>query len=415
MEQSGMQQQEPDRYELPVELEAERLRSLDQLHVLHSPPEDRFAHVTRMARVALGVPMSAINLIDRNRQWCKQFSGDCEPDFNVPRDQSVCRATIERAYRKPTDPALIFEDLAESEFAELPAVAEDGGVRFYAGFPLFGPGGHPVGTFCVYDTEPRKLSAQARATFAELAAWAQRELQSSDDLHRATEVQRQLLPEPLGDLPGYTVATIFEPAFAVAGDFYDHYPMPDGITITLADVMGKGLGAAIFAANVRSALRAASRAFARPGQSLNLSSAITSVDAQLSDDLARTGTFVTLFHSELELSTGTLRYVDAGHGIAAILRSSGVIEPLGGDDLPLGINFDGTWTTHEAVLDPGDTLVVASDGLLDLLGDSTLLDDVFAFLARHRTPSALCAAAGTMVGERPPTDDVTIIAVRREE
>ena len=59
--------------------------------------------------------------------------------------------------------------------------------------------------------------------------------------------------------PEYTVATLFEPAFAVAGDFYDHYPVPGGLNISVADVMGKGLGPAIVAANVRSALRAASR------------------------------------------------------------------------------------------------------------------------------------------------------------
>ena len=54
-----------------------------------------------MARVAMGVPMSAINLIDRDRQWCKQFSADHELHFNVPREESVCRATIARAYRDP--------------------------------------------------------------------------------------------------------------------------------------------------------------------------------------------------------------------------------------------------------------------------------------------------------------------------
>lgn len=260
-------EQDFDRYELPPEVEAGRLRSLGQLHVLNTPPEDRFANVTRMARVALGVPMSAINLMDRDRQWCKQFSGDSEPDFNVPRDQSVCRATIARAYEKPDDPALIYEDLADSEFAELPAIADEGGVRFYAGFPLFGPGGHPVGTFCIYDTQSRRLSKQDRATFGELAAWAQRELENSDDLQRAAEVQHQLLPPANADLPGYTLATLFESAFAVAGDFYDHYSVPGGISITVADVMGKGLGSAIVAANVRSSLRGASRE--RPGEWCN--------------------------------------------------------------------------------------------------------------------------------------------------
>ncbi|MFN8073037.1 MAG: GAF domain-containing SpoIIE family protein phosphatase [Mycobacterium sp.] len=405
--------EEPDPYALPPELEAERLRSLDQLHVLYSPPEDRFAHITRMARVAMGVPMSAINLIDRDRQWCKQFSADHELHFNVPREESVCRATIARAYREPEDPALIFEDLTDSEFASLPAIATEGGVRFYAGFPLYGPGGHPVGTFCVYDTEPRRLSTQDRATFAELAAWAQRELESTDDLQRAADVQHQLLPPPLGDLPGYTVATLFEPAFAVAGDFYDHYPVPGGLNISVADVMGKGLGPAIVAANVRSALRAASRAFDHTARSGGLAAEVSAVDEQLTDDLAATDTFVTLFHACLQTATGRLTYVDAGHGIAAVLRRSGAIDDLKGGDLPLGINIGGTWTTHELVMESGDMLVIASDGLLDLLGDKAVSADAFTFLSRHTDPSELCSAVSILAKERPPTDDVTVIAVCR--
>jgi sigma-B regulation protein RsbU (phosphoserine phosphatase) len=403
--------QDADSYALPPAIEAERLRALDQLH-LQSAPEDRFAHVTKMARVALGVPMSAINLIDRSRQWCKQFSGDSDPDFDVPRNQSVCRATIARAYLDSDDPALIYEDLGDSEFAELPAVAEEGGVRFYAGFPLYGPGGHAVGTFCVYDTQPRRLSAQDRATFAELAAWAQRELASTDELQRATEVQRQLLPAPLGSLPGYTFATLFEPAYAVAGDFYDHYSVPGGITITLADVMGKGLGAAILAANVRSALRASSRALDQSGQS-NLAAAINSVDEQLTVDLSRTDTFVTLFHAALQTTTGTVSYVDAGHGVAAILRVNGEIEALNGDDLPLGLNFGGPWTAHEAVMNSGDMLLIASDGLLDLIGDNAVPRDAFDLLSGHDDPAELCLVVSRLAKERMPTDDVTVVALRR--
>lgn len=410
-----MTQEEFDRYALAPEVESERLRALDQLH-LSDAAEDRFARITRMARVALGVPMSAINLVDRDRQWCKQFSADHELDFDVPRDQSVCRATIARAYEDHDDPALIFADLsAEPEFAELPAIAAEGGVRFYAGFPLFGPGGHPVGTFCVYDTEPRGLSVKDRATFGELAAWAQEEVQSSDDVQRAAEVQRQLLPAPLGEVPGYTVATLFEPAFAVAGDFYDHHRVAAGLSLTVADVMGKGLGAAILAAGFRSALRGASTAFDQSGQRLDLSAVVGSVAAQLAEDLERTGTFVTVFHASLDLESGRVAYVDAGHGIAALLRKAGDLVVLDSSDLPVGINFEDTWTAHDVVMGPGDVLVLASDGLLDLLADDAGPEDAFAFLARHRQPSELCSAVRSLMAARLLTDDVTVVAVRRDE
>ena len=217
------------------------------------------------------------------------------------------------------------------------------------------------------------------------------------------------MPAPLGSLPGYTFATLFEPAYAVAGDFYDHYSVPGGITITLADVMGKGLGAAILAANVRSALRAASRALDQSGQS-NLAAAINSVDEQLTVDLSRTDTFVTLFHAALQTTTGTVSYVDAGHGVAAILRVNGEIEALNGDDLPLGLNFGGPWTAHEAVM---NSVVIASDGLLDLIGDNAVPRDAFDLLSGHDDPAELCLAVSRLAKERMPTDDVTVVAVRR--
>jgi PAS domain S-box-containing protein len=185
------QPREPDRYALAPEVEAARLTSLAQLHLLRTR-EGRFAAITRTARVLLGVPMSAINLVDRDRQWCKQFSADSELDFDVPRVQSVCRATIARAYRESENPALVIGDLAETEFAQLPAVAGEGGVRFYAGFPLFGPGGHAVGTFCVYDTQPRRLDPRELVVFQELAAWAQQEIGRSDYLE-AVEAAEDLL------------------------------------------------------------------------------------------------------------------------------------------------------------------------------------------------------------------------------
>lgn len=183
---------ESDPSELPTVVEAERLRSLRKLRVVPTPTEDRFGVITRMARVSLEVPMAAISLVDIERQWCREFSVDHELGFTVPREQSLCRATIERAYSESDDFALIYQDLGNSEFAALPSVTVEGGVRFYAGFPLFGSGGHPIGTFCIYDTNPRRLNHRERATFDELAAWAQREIQNIDDLQALESAQALL-------------------------------------------------------------------------------------------------------------------------------------------------------------------------------------------------------------------------------
>lgn len=401
------------RFVLPPEVEAERVHAVDQLYLLDSPPEDRFARVTSMARCALGVPMAAVSLIAADRQWFKQADG-LNLDGSIPRDQTICQATIARTYDDDLDPLLVIEDTRLSEFAELPAIRTEGGIRFYAGFPLRGPGGHAVGTLCVYDTRPRTLDAGQRRTFVELAGWAERELHSSDDLERAAAVQRQLLPPPLADLPGYTVHALCIPAFAVGGDFYDHYQVPGGVVFTIADVMGKGLAAAILTATVRSALRGASRAVDRSGADADIADAVNVVAQQISDDLSGTDSFVTLVHLMLRPEDGLLDYVDAGHGFAAHIRSDGSVTQLRSNGLPLGVSPDEVWTSRRVHLAPGEGVVLASDGVLDLVSDGCDVGPALRFVAEHADPAELCAQIHALSAARPALDDVTLVALRRE-
>ncbi|ULE35543.1 PP2C family protein-serine/threonine phosphatase [Mycobacterium sp. IDR2000157661] len=404
-----------DRFALPVEVEEQRLRSLQQLHILDTPEEERFERIIRLTQLVFQVPRAYINFIDRDRQWCKQAVGEGVA-ITGPRETSVCRATIARVYDKPEDPALVIDDLTTvPDFAELPAIAAEGGIRFYAGFPLFGPGGHAVGTFCIYDTKPRSLDARQRAIFRDLAAWAQREVERSDDVERAAAVQRLLLPPPVDYLPGYSVCAMCAPAYAVGGDFYDHYPVQRGAIFTVADVMGKGLGAALITASLRSALRGASRAVDDIECRADLADAVNSAADQMADDLERTNTFATLFHAHLEAETGRIQYVDAGHGIAAVLRRGGVVERLESRGLPLGVLPDDNWVSMSTVLGPGDMVVVASDGSLELLGKQAVESDVLDFVAAHPEPADLCRAVTALTNRRPPLDDVTVVAVRRDD
>ena len=254
-----MSEQDIDRYALAPEVEAERLRSLAQLHVFRSPPEDRYAHITHMACTVLGVPLSAILFIDGTVSGATVQRGHraglrrTSQRLGLPGNH--CSGLPRRPRRSRGDPR-------EPRRDRVRPTARRGCRRrsaFLRQSPVVRPRRHPVGTFCVYDFTPRQISAKDKKIFAELAAWAQRELANSNDLQRAADVQRQLLPAPLGGLPGYSLTTVFTPAFSVAGDFYDHYPVPGGLNVTVADVMGKGLGSAIVAATVRSALRASSR------------------------------------------------------------------------------------------------------------------------------------------------------------
>jgi hypothetical protein len=399
--------------DLPPAVEEKRLRSLEQLQILDSPPEDRFAQVTRMARLVFGVPMASVAMLDRDRLWFKMVEG--LPLTEVPRTQTVCQTTVARALTDPVEPALVVEDLEQvPEFAALPGVGGDGGVRFYAGYPLFGPGHQPVGTFCLYDTVPRAMDGSELETFRELAGWAQRELERADDLSRAAEVQRQLLPPPLRGVRGYEVRSLCSPAYAVGGDFYDHYQTDDGAIFTVADVMGKGLGAAILTASVRSALRGASRALEHACPGTHLDESVALVANHVSQDLANTESFVTLFHARLVSATGDVEYIDAGHGLALVARRNGDVESLPGCGLPLGVLTDDSWDCEHVTLEPGDMLVVVSDGLLDLLSEDSDAHTVQQFVAGHADPRALCSAVAELAASSAPLDDVTVVAVRRD-
>ncbi len=248
---------------LPEHLEEARLRDVERLELLDTPPEERFDQLVRFARRILGVPMASLSLMDRDRQWFKSIQGlDL---IEVPRQNTVCRTVIARAYEHPDDPALILPDAAAD-----PPIPGHSRYRWRRRHPLLRripvvrSDRAPGRTFCIYDTEQRHLDADQLEAFTEIAAWAQRELERADELDRAAEIQRQLLPQPLGH-PGVEIATLCLPAFVVGGDFYDHYRVRDGVVITVADVMGKGLGAAIVSSAVRSSLRGAARVLERFG------------------------------------------------------------------------------------------------------------------------------------------------------
>src|SRR5207249_5107094 len=131
-------------------------------------------------------------------------------------------------------------------------------------------------------------------------------------------------------LQGYELAAACLPAPDVGGDLYDWVgPWAGLLDITVADVMGRGLGAALVMATLRAALRSAPHQL---GPAARVGLASESISHGLTDD----GLFVTLFHARLDVRTGVLRYVDAGHGYCVIRRADGEVVPLESKSLPVG-------------------------------------------------------------------------------
>lgn len=254
---------------------------------------------------------------------------------------------------------------------------------------------------------PRELQARIAALFRRPRTQPPAVVPGSADQERAAEVQRSLLPaEPLR-LQGYEIGGRCRPTRNVGGDFFDWYATAGGLQLTVADAMGKGMGAALIAATVRAVLRSSAR---HP----DLDQAFRSAAQTLEADLEQSSSFVTVFYARLDAARGVLDYVDAGHGLGLHLHAGGARRlPSGGP--PVGALPESTWTSGSVALDPGDALMVVSDGLLDAFETiEAAIEAVAAAVAVHPTPQEACDAVLELAAGDLVSDDVTAVMLRRD-
>jgi len=150
--------------------ETSRLDALHQLKLLDTPASENFDRITRMASQIFRLPVAAVSLTDRDRQWFKSRVG--VDHYSIPRAGAPCAEVAE------TTQLLVIEDFLEDpDYAESPLGRA--GTRFYAGAPLVTNDGYGLGALCVLGTEPRKASSAELAALTDLAAMvmAQIELQ----------------------------------------------------------------------------------------------------------------------------------------------------------------------------------------------------------------------------------------------
>ena len=343
--------------------------------------------------------MAAVSLIDSDRQWLKSHVGPI--DVELPREVAFCARAIEAG----PDVFEVEDATGDERFKDNPLVTGNPNIRFYAGHPLESANGHRLGTLCIIDTQPRRLTEGERQALVDLALWAQKEMTVDEELERAAAVQASLLPTAPPQLDGYQVAGRCVPSRAVGGDFYDWYmPREGALAFTTGDVMGKGMPAAIMMATIRAALRAASR---QP----SFVEAVRAANAAVYQDLNAAGNFVTMFGGHLDARSGVLRYVDAGHGLAMILRRDGSVDLPETRSLPFGIDPEPELADGRARLEPGEMLLVYSDGLQEALGDAQPAE-----VASIIEDCSTAAEAVDRLVDRAGrwTDDVTAIAVLRE-
>lgn len=144
------------------ETEAERVATLHSLNILDTPRDDRFDRYTRITARIFDMPIALISLVGRRRQWFKSaegFEGE-----ETPRDISFCGHAI-----LGDDVFEVRNTRRDARFRDNPLVVEQPHIRFYAGAPLEAPNGHKLGTLCIIDRVPRRLSVEEKTMLKNLA------------------------------------------------------------------------------------------------------------------------------------------------------------------------------------------------------------------------------------------------------
>ena len=161
--------------------EVARLEALRQYEILDTAPEQSFDDITKIAAFICGTPIAIMSLVDRERQWFKSRQG--LPSDETPREHAFCAHTI-------LEPKLMEVEDARNDrrFSNNPLVLNAPNIRFYAGAPLLTAEGHALGSLCVIDRDPRKLSKEQKSCLESLARLVMTTLElrrASSELARA--------------------------------------------------------------------------------------------------------------------------------------------------------------------------------------------------------------------------------------
>jgi serine phosphatase RsbU (regulator of sigma subunit) len=243
--------------------------------------------------------------------------------------------------------------------------------------------------------------------------------QMTRELKKARLVQESLLPENPPEIPGWELAVVLEPAHETSGDFYDFLPLSDGrFGLAIADVTDKGTGAALFMALSRSLWRTFAADFPdEPERTMAETNRRILADTH-------GGLYITLFYGVLEPQNGHFTYCSAGHHPGLLIRAKdGAVEQLMHTGMPLGVSDESSWSQMSIDIEPGDALVLYTDGITDAQN----ADEQFFGLERlqeavrkhHGKPAlelreALLAEVRQWVGDAPQFDDITLMVVVRK-
>lgn len=270
------------------------------------------------------------------------------------------------------------------------------------------------------------------------------------DLVIARQIQAGFLPEALPALPGWEIASCFQAARQVAGDFYDAFDLAGGkrVGLVVGDVCGKGVSAALFMALFRSLVRAFAdqhyslgwidllgdsgqeaqaesrlhrrRDLLTPGAT-PLKKAIDLTNDYIAIHHGKSNMFATLFFGVLDPVTGALNYINGGHEPPLLIGSNGIKASLSPTGPAVGLFAGVEFSIAQVMMEPGDTLLVYTDGVLDtqnaagaMFGEDRLQDLVKGPVASAEAfLDAIHDSLRIFMAGADQFDDITLLAVRR--
>lgn len=251
---------------------------------------------------------------------------------------------------------------------------------------------------------------------ARLYEQEQKKIAMEKEMLAAAEVQRSLFPTFTPEIPDYLIFATNIPAQDVSGDLYDFIMLDnDNLFFTLGDVSGKGLPAAILMANLQSVMR--DLPFQNPSPMHCAGRVNKMINRSSGADK-----FITLFMGHLDPVAHALTFTNAGHDFPYFFRNNKVIDRLESTGIPIGMLPDFPFTERIVQFNPGDTLLVYSDGLIDASDSSgnEFSELRLANLAANNvelSPEDLVNLISkellSFIGKTPQFDDMTLMVIKR--
>jgi sigma-B regulation protein RsbU (phosphoserine phosphatase) len=255
----------------------------------------------------------------------------------------------------------------------------------------------------------RRAAEEARAREEALIHLQEQEREIAE----AKAIQEKLLPREIPQMPGYEIATAWQSARLVGGDYFDILPLDDKtLGICIADVAGKGMPAALLMSNLQAAVRGLSSLSIAPDL---LCSRLNSIVYRNTES----DRFITFFYAHLDGSTRRLAYVNAGHNAPFVVRSDGSHERLRDGGAVLGVFAGRNYETGSAQLSAGDRVILFTDGVTEAcnpageeFGEARLLRllEDYRTLSANELQAKIIAVVAEFSGGRWQ-DDATLLVL----